>query len=138
MQGVQPISVQALPAWVSLPRPALPARLWFVWVRLTAFVSHPWQSLGFSHLPWRPPLETASNWRRLAAGKKLIIYHPGDPVIGHAAALHTALELSGELEGTAVIRLGGSPRDAHNEHPGSFAPREWAMAVAWMRAALQV
>ncbi len=38
-------------------------------------------------------------------------------VIGHEAALHTALASAGEagLRGTAVVRLGGVPQDAHNE-----------------------
>ena len=92
--------------------------------------------LAFSRTPWRPPLETRAHWQRLPAGKKMLIYHTNDRVIGAAAALHTALERSGSLEGTAVIRLRGSPRDAHNEDPSDFSPHEWAQAVQWMRGAL--
>lgn len=93
--------------------------------------------LAFSNVPWRPPLESCQHWRRLRPGKKLVIYHPEDHVIGHDAALHTALEQQpGALEGTAVIRLGGRPNDAHNEHPGDFSPREWSEAIKWMRGAL--
>ena len=93
-------------------------------------------ALAFSHLPWRPPLETASHWRRLRAGSKLLIFHPADGVIGHAAALHTALEARGQLDGTDVVCLGGTPRDAHNEPAADFAPQEWAAAVAWIRSTL--
>jgi len=61
-------------------------------------------------------------------------------VIGHEAALHTALAAEGEagLRGTAVVRLGGSPQDAHNEDISSFAPREWEEVVAWMRSQLRL
>ena len=94
-------------------------------------------SLAFSHAPWRPPLETHIHWARLPAGNKLLIFHPSDHVIGHNAALHTALEQRrGALDGTVVVQLGGRPRDAHNEDPAQFSPHEWAQAIQWMRAAL--
>lgn len=95
-------------------------------------------SLAFSRAPWRAPLSTASNWCRLRAGRKLLIYHPDDRIIGPEAALHTALVQAGQLEGTHVVRLSGQPHDAHNEDPAEFAPREWAEAVAWMRNALEL
>lgn len=38
----------------------------------------------------------------------------------------------------AVVRLGGSPQDAHNEDIAGFAPREWAEVVAWMRTQLRL
>ena len=76
-------------------------------------------SLAFGRVPWSPPLETAAHWRRLPRGNKLVVYHPRDRVIGHEAALHTALaRLAGGLEGTDVVRLGGLPDDAHNEGQG--------------------
>ena len=98
--------------------------------------------LAFSRVPWRPPLETIAHWKQLPDGKKLLIYHENDQVIGHAAALHTALRGGSSenepprLDGTTVVRLSGRPRDAHNEPPGSFSPKEWAEAVAWMRGQL--
>lgn len=95
-------------------------------------------ALAFSHVPWAPPLETARHWAALPPGRKLLLYHPRDRVIGAAAALHTALQTAGALHGTQVIQLGGAPCDAHNEHPGDFAPAEWAAAIAWMRRALQI
>jgi len=95
-------------------------------------------SLAFSPVPWRAPLETTANWRRLRPGNKLLIYHPDDRVIGHEAALHTSLERNGELEGTTVCRLGGAPADAHNQRPSDYSPQEWAVAVEWMRRALQL
>lgn len=95
-------------------------------------------SLAFSRLPWRSPLDSARHWRQLHTGPKLLIYHPQDQVIGHAAALHTALHDQSALDGIDVIQLGGSPRDAHNEHPADFAPREWSAAISWMQRALQL
>ena len=53
-----------------------------------------------------------------------------------SAALYTALEQGGALEGTAVVQLRGRPRDAHNENPAQFSPEEWAEALRWMRGAL--
>lgn len=94
-------------------------------------------SLAFSRAPWRSPLATASNWRKLT-GRKMLVYHPNDRVIGHEAALHTVLAQAGQLEGTHVIRLSGQPEDAHNEDPAEFSPQEWAEAVAWMRDALEL
>lgn len=93
--------------------------------------------LAFSRVPWRAPLESAEHWRRLRGGK-MLVYHPNDRVIGHAAALHTVLEQRGHLDGTEVIRLGGRPYDAHNEDPDVFAPVEWEAATAWMRRALHL
>merc|ERR1711871_231257 len=75
-------------------------------------------ALAFSHRPWALPLDTATNWRSLPAGRKLLVYHADDHVIGHEAALHTVLEAAGEgpggLDGTDVIELGGEPDDPHN------------------------
>lgn len=95
-------------------------------------------TLAFSRAPWRAPLATAANWRRLPPGRKMLVYHPADRVIGHASALHTVLALAGQLDGTHVVRLSGEPDDAHNEDPADFSPQEWAEAVAWMRNALEL
>ena len=96
-------------------------------------------ALAFSRRPWQPPLETTSHWRRLRSGNKLLIYHGRDEVIGHAASLHTALHLRGELEGTDVIELRGrSLWSDHNDNPAAFSKREWADALAWMRRTLRL
>lgn len=97
-------------------------------------------SLAFSHRPWLPPLETAEHWQRLPAGRKLLIYHPQDPVIMSAGLVYE-LERRGQLHddgGTRVVRLSGRPRDSHNEDPAAFSPTEWAEAVRWMRAKLEL
>ena len=94
--------------------------------------------LAFARVPWRAPFETAEHWARLRGGNKMLFYHPDDRVIGRAAALHTALERRGRLDGTHVIRLGGQPEDAHNDDPDDYAPVEWEAALAWMRQALHL
>ena len=94
-------------------------------------------ALAFSNLPWQPPLETAAHWKKLPAGRKLLIHHPDDRVIGPAGLIHT-LEQSGALDGTKVVKLGGRPRDAHNQSPAGFAPAEWATAVTWMKKTLKL
>ena len=45
-------------------------------------------SLAFNSPPWRAPLETARHWRTLAPGRKCVVFHPSDRIIGRAGLVY--------------------------------------------------
>ena len=94
--------------------------------------------LGFNMpRPWQPPLCSADHWSAMRAGRKLLLFHHTDQVIGSAGLVYE-LQARGALEGTDVIELRGHTSDPHNDDPARFSPTEWDAAVSWMRGQLQL
>ena len=72
-------------------------------------------------------------------GRKLIVYHEKDDVIGAEAALHGALAArnDGSLSGTAVVRLAAATHSPHNDDVSLFEAAGWKRVVEWARARLE-
>jgi len=73
-------------------------------------------------------------WHRLKVGRKLLVFHIRDEVLGAAAALHTGLLAQGEgaLVGTDVIRLTERARSPHNDDICAFEPAAWEQVAEWV------